>query len=174
MLGFSTSETSFFPCSNSNVVGPSQRWNRQGPNGDLTGWSSLVPGNRRQHLGWGLQALWPLLMGWWWGNRAVLQESCVQSEVTIFHLGGGSKTLLCIFLWVGTRTLSGGCTNLWLFLFLYPLPSLISNCLNPRFGIQGRPRRLNKVYILQIRNGEQSRSVLQSPTESRSVLILGN
>ena len=126
----------------------------KGQTGDLTGWSSLVPGNRRQHLGWGLQGLWPLLIGWWWGNRAVLQESCVQSEVTIFHLGGGSKTLLCIFLWVGTRTLSGGCTNLWLFLFLYPLPSLISNCLNPCFGIQGRPRRLNKVYILQIRNGE--------------------
>ena len=94
----------------------------RGQTEDLTGWSSLVPGNRRQHLGWRLQGLWPFLIGWWWGNRAVLQESCVQSEVTILHLGGGSKTLLCIFLWVGTRTLSGGCTNLWSFLlFLYPL-----------------------------------------------------
>ena len=134
----------------------------RGQTGDLTGWSSLVPGNRRQHLGWGLQGLWPFVIGWWWGNRAVLQESCVQSEVTILHLGGGSssveelkKTLLCIFLWVRTRTLSGGCTNLWLFLlFLYPLPSLISNRLNPPFGAQGRSRRLNEAYILQTRNGE--------------------
>ena len=127
----------------------------RGQTGELTGWSSLVPGNRRQHLGWGLQGLWPFLIGWWWGNRAVLQESCVQSEVTILYLGGGSKTLLCIFLWVGTRTLSGGCTNLWLFLlFLYPLPSLVSNCLNPHFGTQGRSRRLNESYILQTRNGE--------------------
>ena len=29
------------------------------------------------------------LIGWWWGNRAVLQESCAQPEVTILHLGGG-------------------------------------------------------------------------------------
>ena len=95
--------------------------------GDLTGWSSLVPGKRRQHLAWGLQGLWPFLIGWWWVNKAVLQESWVQSEATILHLGGSSKTLLCIFPWVGTRTLSGGCTNLRLFLlFLYPLPSLIS------------------------------------------------
>ena len=127
----------------------------RGQTGDLTGWSSLVPGNRRQHLGWGLQGLWPFLIGWWWGNRAVLQESWVLSEDTILHLGGGSKTLLCIFLWVGTRTLSGGSTNLWLFLlFLYPLPSLISNCLNPPFGTQWRSRRLNEAYILQTRNGE--------------------
>ena len=32
------------------------------------------------------------------GQQSLLQESCVQSEVTNFHLGGGSKTLLCIFL----------------------------------------------------------------------------
>ena len=30
-----------------------------------------------------------LLIGWWWGNRAVLQESCAQPEVTILHLTGG-------------------------------------------------------------------------------------
>ena len=39
-------------------------------------------------------------------------------------------------------------------LFLYPLPSLISNCLNPPFGNQGRSRRLNEAYILQTRNRE--------------------
>ena len=130
------------------------KWTRA-KTGGLKGWSSLVPGNTRQHLGWGLQGLWPFLIGWWWGNRAVLQESCVQSEVTILPLDGGSKTLLGIFLWVGTGTLSGGCTNLCFFLlFLYPLPSLISNCLNPPFGTQGRSRRLNEAYILQTRNGE--------------------
>ena len=81
-----------------------------------------------------------------------------------------SKTLLCIFLWVGTRTLSGGCTTIWLFLlFLYPLPSLISNCLNPLFGTQGRSRRLNDTYILQTRNGEYRTDLysraLQSPAQ---------
>ena len=30
-----------------------------------------------------------LLIGWWWGNRVVFQESCAQPEVTILHLGGG-------------------------------------------------------------------------------------
>ena len=41
-------------------------------------------------------------------------------------------------------------------LFMYPLPSLISNCLNPPFGTQGRSRRLKEAYILQIRNGEHT------------------
>ena len=41
-------------------------------------------------------------------------------------------------------------------LFLYSLPSLINNHLNPPFGIQGRSRRLNEAYILQIRNGEHT------------------
>ena len=39
--------------------------------------------------------------------------------------------------------------------FLYPLPSLITNYLNPPFGTQGMSRRLNEAYILQTRNGEQ-------------------
>ena len=30
-----------------------------------------------------------LLIGWWWGNKAVFQESCAQLEVTIHHLDGG-------------------------------------------------------------------------------------
>ena len=30
------------------------------------------------------------LIGWWW---AVFQESCVQSEVTIFHLGWGCSSI---------------------------------------------------------------------------------
>ena len=41
-------------------------------------------------------------------------------------------------------------------LFLYSLPSLISNCLNLPFGTQGSSRRLNAAYILQIRNGENT------------------
>ena len=32
-------------------------------------------------------------IGWWWSNRAVLQESCVQSKVTILRLGGGSSSV---------------------------------------------------------------------------------
>ena len=44
-------------------------------------------------------------------------------------------------------------------LFLYPLPSLISNCLNLSFGTQGRSRRLNEAYVLQTRNGEHRRDL---------------
>ena len=46
-----------------------------------------------------------LLIGWWWRNRDIFQESCAQLEVTILYLGGGlsspqknSKVLLCMFL----------------------------------------------------------------------------
>ena len=35
-----------------------------------------------------------LLIGWWWGKRAVFQESCAQPEVTILHLGGGLSSIL--------------------------------------------------------------------------------
>ena len=51
-----------------------------------------------------------------------------------------SKILLYLRIsWVGTRTLPQGCTNNRLFpLFLYPLTSLISNCLYLPFGTQGR------------------------------------
>ena len=30
-----------------------------------------------------------LLIGWWWGYRAVFQESCSQPKVTILYLGEG-------------------------------------------------------------------------------------
>ena len=53
--------------------------------------------------------------------------------------------------------------------FVYPLPFLISNCLNPSFGIQGRWRRLNEASILQTRNGEHRTDlysrVPQSPAQ---------
>ena len=41
-------------------------------------------------------------------------------------------------------------------LSLHPLSSLISNCLNPPFGPQGRSRRLIEAYVLQTRNGEHT------------------
>ena len=87
-----------------------------------------------------------LPIGWWWGNRAVLQESHAQPEVTILHLSGvlsscrrtqryyvyplrrnqdPAPSLHCCFLSAPP-------------LFLCPLPSLISNCLNlHREGLGG-------------------------------------
>ena len=61
----------------------------------------VITGPQKQEATFGVRAagsVTSFLIGWWLGNRAVLQESCVQSEVTILHLGGGSKTLLCTFL----------------------------------------------------------------------------
>ena len=115
---------------------------------------------------------------WWSSNRAVLQESCVQSEVTIFYLGGGPSSVeelkrhcYAYFFEQEPGLVSRLYHHLIVSpLFLYFFSSLISNCLNLSFGTQGRSRRLNKAYILQY-----SRSVLQSchPTESCSVLIQG-
>ena len=92
----------------------------------------------------------------------MLQESCVQSEVTILHLGGGSSSVEELKDIVMHISLSRNQDPVWRLyqplivspVFLYPLPSLISNCLNPPFGTQGRSRRLNEAYILQRRNGE--------------------
>ena len=86
----------------------------------------------------------------------MLQESCVQSEVTILHLVWGLKDIVMHI------SLSRNQDPVWRLYhhlivspqFLYPLPSLISNCLNLPFGTQGRSRRLNEAYILQTRNGE--------------------
>ena len=51
-------------------------------------------------------------------------------------------------------------------LFLYSLPSLISNCLNPPFGTQGKSRRLNEAYTLQIRNGEHTADLYSRAPQS--------
>ena len=47
-------------------------------------------------------------------------------------------------------------------LFLHPLTSLISNCLNLFFGTQGMSRRLKEAYLLQIRNRGHKGSCLVS------------
>ena len=106
----------------------------------------------------------------------MLQESCVQSEVTILHLGGGSSSveLKDIVMHISLSRNQDPVLRLYHHLivpplFLYPLPSLISNCLNPPFGTQGRSRRLNEAYILQIRNGEHTTDLYprapQSPAQ---------
>ena len=48
-------------------------------------------------------------------------------------------------------------------LFLYPLPSLISNCLDLFFETQGGLRRLSKVYILQARKREAEKCCTPEP-----------
>ena len=104
----------------------------------------------------------------------MLQQSCVQSEVTILHLGGGSSSIEKLKD-IGIHiSLSRNQDSVWrlyqtlFLLFLYLLPSLISNCLNPPFGTQGRSRRLNEAYILQTRNGEH-RTDLYSRAPQSSV-----
>ena len=92
----------------------------------------------------------------------MLQESCVQSEVTILHLGEGSSSVEELKDIVMHISLSRNGDHVWRLyqplivsaLFLYPLPSLICNCLNPPFRTQARSRRLNEACILQTRNGE--------------------
>ena len=104
----------------------------------------------------------------------MLQESCVQSEVTILHLGGGSCSVEELKDIVMHISLSRNQDPVWRLyqplivspVFLYPLPSLISNCLNPPFGTQGRSRRLNEAYILQTRNGEHTTDLYSRAPQS--------
>ena len=72
----------------------------------------------------------------------MLQESCVQSEVTILHLDGGSSSveelkdiIMHFFFSRNQDPVSRLYHHLIVSpLFLYTLPYLISNCLNPPFG----------------------------------------
>ena len=104
----------------------------------------VITGPQKQEATFGV-------IGWWSSNRAVLQESCVQSEVTIFHLGGGSSSVeeLKRHCYAYFFEQEPGCFSRLYHhlivspLFLYFLPFLISNCLNLPFGTQGRSRRLN-------------------------------
>ena len=54
-------------------------------------------------------------------------------------------------------------------LLLHPLLPLISKCLNLPFGTQGRSRRLNKAYFLQIRNRGHRKDMY--PEGTHSVLL---
>ena len=58
----------------------------------------VITGPQKQEATFGVRAagfvtFFFFLIGWWSSNRAVLQESCVYSEVTILHLGGGSSSV---------------------------------------------------------------------------------
>ena len=86
----------------------------------------------------------------------MLQESCAQPEATVFHLGGGPSSaeelkdivifayffFVCVFNQDPASRLYHHLVVPSLFVYL--LPSLISNCLNLSFGTQGRSRRLNE------------------------------
>ena len=107
---------------------------KQDKTGSLTGLSSLSP--EKEGKIWNV---WISLIGWWWGNRVVLQESYAWPEVTILHLGVGTSSVnklkdIIYTPWGGTRTPPEGCVTIWLFLFLHPLPYLTSNCLILFFG----------------------------------------
>ena len=99
-----------------------------------------------------------LLSDWWWGNRAVALESYAQLEVAILLLDGSlsssRRTQRYCYIhipWRGTKILLQSlhyCFLIVPLLFLPFLTSLMSNCLNQPFGIQGRLRNL-KLFPLQ-------------------------
>ena len=139
----------------------------------------VITGPQKQEATFGVRAagfvtFFFFLIGWWWSNRAVLQESCVQSEVTILHLDGGSSSveeLKDIVMYIYLSRNQDPVSRLYHHLivsplFLYPLPSLISSCLNPCFGTQGISRRRNEAYILQIRNGEHTADLYSRAPQS--------
>ena len=100
-------------------------------------------------------------------EQVVFQESCVQAEVSILHLGGGLTSCrrtqrYCYTSVYSLRKNQDPAPKAALLfdnsfliasvLLLHPLPSLISNSLNLLFGTQGRSRRLDEASFLQIRN----------------------
>ena len=143
----------------------------------------VISGPWKQKATFGVRAAgFVTLIGWWWCNRTVLQESCAHSDVTILRLGGGPSSVedlkdivTHISFLRGTRTLSEGCATLWLFLLCFCIPSLPwltivwIHPLELREG-QGVWRK-SISYRQEKENREQNRSVLQTPTESCSVLI---
>ena len=114
----------------------------------------------KQNLGWGPQGVW-LSSDRWWGNRAEVHESCAQPGVTtstwVDAFSSCGKTQRYCFVYTFQRN---GELVLWLQycfltaspLFLHPLPPLMSSCLNLPFRTQGRSRRLNETYYLQMKN----------------------
>ena len=109
-----------------------------------------------------------LLIGWWWGDMTVLQESCAQPEVTGLHVGGDLS-----FCWTIQRNFYiyslrknqdptprlHYCFLIVPFLCLHPLPYLISSCLNLPFGTQGRSKGLNEAYFVQARNRRRGKDL---------------
>ena len=94
-----------------------------------------------------------LLICWWWSNRAVLQASDIQLEVTISTWLGATvlKDTVLRVCWVGTRMLPRGSAASWM---LFPVS------VSPPFPYQllfasefqrtqERSRRPNEAYILQ-------------------------
>ena len=83
----------------------------------------------------------------------MFQKSCAQPEVTILHLGGGpsSVELKDIIMYIVLSRSQDPVSRLYHHLilppqFLYPLLSLINNCLNLLFRTRGRSGRLNKCF----------------------------
>ena len=99
-----------------------------------------------------------LLIGWWWGNRVVLQDFCAGR--IILCLGGApwflQKNSRVSHVYSLRRNQDSVPRLYYCFLtapplFLHSLPSLMSNWLNLPFGTQGRSRRLDEAYFRQTR-----------------------
>ena len=117
----------------------------------------------------------------------MFQESCVQPEVTIFPpfltpgveegLSSCRRTQRYCYAYPLRRNQDPAPRLHYDFLtapplFLHPLPSLISSCLNLPFGTQVRSRRLNEAHFLQTRNGGHRKiCTRESPTGSCSVSL---
>ena len=120
-----------------------------------------------------------LLIGWWWGNKAVLQESCPQSEITILHRGNllqkNSKILLCIFLERNqdpAPRLHDGFLTVPPF-FLNSLSSLTSSCLNLPLELrEGQGGWMKPISYKQETGDTERICTREGPTGSCSISFL--
>ena len=110
----------------------------------------------------------------------VFQESWVQYEVTVLHLGGGlsscRRTQRYLYIYILLEEEPGPCPMTALlfldcssFVSVSP-PMPINICWNLTFGTQGRSRRLNETYFLQTRiGGTEKICALEDPITSCSL-----
>ena len=125
----------------------------------------------RQNMG--VKATWCMTFSWWIGGK--VGSWCSRNLVLSLKLPS--------FTWVETSkillyvSLGGNkdpapklhyCFQKTPPLSLHPLLSLISNCLNLPFGIQGKSWRLNGAFFLQTRN-ERSRRAFVSRRVTQSL-----
>ena len=142
----------------------------------------VTPGPQKQKETFGVRAAGCVSFNWLVGGEAT--ELCSRNLVLSLKLPSStwvgapvlqnSKYCYACFLSKNQDLASRLYPHLIVLLFLYPLPSLISNCLNLPFVTQGRSRRLNEAYILQTRNGEHRTDLYSRVPQSPAQFNSGN
>ena len=136
----------------------------------------VITGPQKQEATFGVRAAGFVTLFFFFFNWLVVRQQSYAPGILylVLHLGQGSNSVEELKDIVMHISLRRNQDHVWRLyqplivspLFRYPLPFLISNCLNPPFRTQGRSRRLNEAYILPTRNGEHRTDLYSRAPES--------